>query len=209
MLLFTACFWLRNLGLKRVILWLGPRRPEFIFGLASALYEILGKFLNISLFCFFFYHFLLPPPITSFTTKISMIKFHQFLLCYLPNLKAGTAETALYNMFLMSSNACSGAVPFTRENSTPRPGCVSFKMETFTTPVNGVNYFTARILDMHSIVEKASNPSFLTEPCKNIIAPVFPQLISCNFPILVGGYTNNIFGNLKCHSTGVGCLSVA
>lgn len=93
-------------------------------------------------------------------------------------------------MFLMSSNACSGAVAFTREIFTPRPGSVSFKMETFTTPVNGVNYFTARILDMHSIVEEASNPSFLTETCKNIIAPVFPQMISCNFHVLVGGYTN-------------------
>lgn len=58
-------------------------------------------------------------------------------------------------MFLMSSNAWSGAMTVTGEISTPRPGSVSFKKETFRTPVSSVNYFTARSLDVYLIFDRS------------------------------------------------------
>lgn len=84
-----------------------------------------------------------------------MIKFHQFLLCYLRYLRAGLWGLVFYNMFLMSSNACSGAVTLTREISAHRLGSVSFKSETFRTPVSNVNHFTSRSSDVCLIFDRS------------------------------------------------------
>lgn len=53
--------------------------------------------------------------------------------------------TVFYNMFLMSSNACSGAVTLTREISAHRPGSVSFKRETFRTAVSNVKHLLREV----------------------------------------------------------------
>lgn len=63
--------------------------------------------------------------------------------------------TVFYNMFLMSCNACSGAVSLTREISAHRPGSVSFKRETFRTPVSNANHFTSRNLHVCLIFDRS------------------------------------------------------
>lgn len=57
-------------------------------------------------------------------------------------------------MFLMSSNAWSGAMAFTGEISTPRLDSISFIKESFRTPASSVNYFTARSLDVDLICDR-------------------------------------------------------
>ena len=119
--------------------------------------------------------------------------------------KGWIAGTVLYNIFLMSGVAWSGAVAFTGEISTPRPGSISFEKETFRTTVNGANYFTARSLDAYLIFDrslrllnKKNNGSCVSTVGEQLQLPYFH----------FGGDTKNYFSNLKCHLTGIVLISV-
>lgn len=107
--------------------------------------------------------------------------------------------TVFYNMFLMSSNACSGAVTLTREISAHRLGSVSFKRETFRSPVSNVNHFTSKSLDVCLIFDRSLR--LLNKNNNGLLCFLSNQLQLLYF-LLVGRDTNNYFCDLNCHLAG-------
>lgn len=107
--------------------------------------------------------------------------------------------TVLYNMLLMSRNACSGAVALTREISAHRPGSVPVKRKTFRTPVSNVNHFTSGSLDVWLIFDRSLR--LLNKKNNELLCFLSNQLQLLSF-LLVGGDTNNYFGDLNCHLAG-------